>query len=218
VFGYITVLPGAFSAYRYIALQNNERGEGPLQKYFLGETLVRSSPLLCRHLLNVRSTGLAPTSLLPICIWLRIVCVGKHDVMASLFLLRSFIHRFYVGNSCRNVKERGFFTMSSRRTPLPTRLTRCAPVCLGSRAELDHLLCQVPELVSQRRRWLNGSFFAAIHGTVKFHYIYRSSHTFWRKFWIHVELIYQTFNLIFSWFALVRLPRPFMNFLTGTLV
>jgi chitin synthase len=46
VFGYITVLPGAFSAYRYIALQNDVRGEGPLQKYFLGETMVRSSLLL----------------------------------------------------------------------------------------------------------------------------------------------------------------------------
>lgn len=31
--------PGAFSAYRYIALQNDERGEGPLQKYFYGETM-----------------------------------------------------------------------------------------------------------------------------------------------------------------------------------
>jgi chitin synthase len=46
VFGYITVLPGAFSAYRYIALQNDARGDGPLQKYFLGETMVRSSLLL----------------------------------------------------------------------------------------------------------------------------------------------------------------------------
>ena len=61
---------------------------------------------------------------------------------------------------------------------------------------------RVPELVSQRRRWLNGSFFAAIHSTFKFHYIYRSSHSFARKFWIHVELVYQTFNLIFSWFSL----------------
>jgi chitin synthase len=40
VFGYITVLPGAFSAYRYIALQNDAVGEGPLQKYFLGEKMV----------------------------------------------------------------------------------------------------------------------------------------------------------------------------------
>ena len=62
---------------------------------------------------------------------------------------------------------------------------------------------QVPELISQRRRWLNGSFFAAVHSTVHFHYIYRSSHTFVRKAWIHVEMFYQLFNLIFSWFALV---------------
>ena len=40
VFGYITVLPGAFSAYRFIALQNDSLGEGPLQKYFLGEKMV----------------------------------------------------------------------------------------------------------------------------------------------------------------------------------
>lgn len=39
IFGYITVLPGAFSAYRYIALQNDQTGEGPLQKYFLGEKM-----------------------------------------------------------------------------------------------------------------------------------------------------------------------------------
>ena len=44
VFGYITVLPGAFSAYRYIALQNDVSGQGPLHKYFLGETKVMIRP------------------------------------------------------------------------------------------------------------------------------------------------------------------------------
>jgi chitin synthase len=39
VFGYISVLPGAFSAYRFAALQNDVNGHGPLEKYFLGESL-----------------------------------------------------------------------------------------------------------------------------------------------------------------------------------
>jgi chitin synthase len=39
VFGYITVLPGAFSAYRWHALQNDPKGNGPLKEYFKGETL-----------------------------------------------------------------------------------------------------------------------------------------------------------------------------------
>jgi chitin synthase len=61
---------------------------------------------------------------------------------------------------------------------------------------------QVPELISQRRRWLNGSFFAAIHSILHFHYLYRSSHGVIRKAWIHVELFYQVFNTIFAWFSL----------------
>ncbi|KAG9067594.1 Chitin synthase, class 2 [Linnemannia hyalina] len=37
MFGYISVLPGAFSAYRYKVLQNDTKCNGPLASYFKGE-------------------------------------------------------------------------------------------------------------------------------------------------------------------------------------
>jgi len=148
VFGYISVLPGAFSAYRYIALQNDVTGEGPLQKYFLGEKMHGA---------------------------------GADIFTANMYLAEDRILCWEL------VTKRGgswilhYVKSSYAVTDVPN---------------------EVPELISQRRRWLNGSFFAAIHSVVHFHYIYRSSHSFLRKFWIHVEMVYQVFNLFFSWFAL----------------
>ncbi|KIJ45918.1 glycosyltransferase family 2 protein [Sphaerobolus stellatus SS14] len=148
VFGYITVLPGAFSAYRYIALQNDAVGEGPLQKYFLGETMHGAGADIFTANMYLAED--------------RILCWELVSKRGASWILHYVKSAYAV-------------------TDVPD---------------------EVPELISQRRRWLNGSFFAAIHSTVKFNYIYRSSHTFLRKFWIHVEMFYQTFNLIFSWFAL----------------
>jgi chitin synthase len=75
----------------------------------------------------------------------------------------------------------------------------------------------VPELISQRRRWLNGSFFAAIHATVKFGYIYRSDHSFIRKFWLHIELVYQLFQQLFAWFSLANYYISFVSCLPNSL-
>ncbi|EIN12208.1 glycosyltransferase family 2 protein [Punctularia strigosozonata HHB-11173 SS5] len=148
VFGYITVLPGAFSAYRYIALQNDATGEGPLQKYFLGEKMHGAGADIFTANMYLAED--------------RILCWELVSKRGGAWILHYVKSAYAV-------------------TDVPD---------------------QVPELISQRRRWLNGSFFAAIHSTVKFHYIYRSSHSFMRKFWIHVEALYQLFNLIFSWFGL----------------
>ncbi|KLO11794.1 glycosyltransferase family 2 protein [Schizopora paradoxa] len=148
IFGYITVLPGAFSAYRYIALQNDPTGEGPLQKYFLGEKMHGAGADIFTANMYLAED--------------RILCWELVSKRGGSWILHYVKSAYAV-------------------TDVPD---------------------QVPELISQRRRWLNGSFFAAIHSTLKFHYIYRSSHSFIRKFWIHVELLYQCFNLFFSWFAL----------------
>lgn len=55
--GYIVVLPRDISAYRYIVLRNNARGEGQLQKCFHGETLVRSTFVLWSLKLNLCENG-----------------------------------------------------------------------------------------------------------------------------------------------------------------
>ncbi|KAG8935649.1 Chitin synthase, class 1 [Tulasnella sp. 418] len=148
IFGYITVLPGAFSAYRYIALQNDERGQGPLQKYFLGEKM--------------------------------------HGADADIFTANMYLAEDRI--LCWELvsKRAGSWVLHY----------------VKSAYAITDVPDQVPELISQRRRWLNGSFFAAIHSTVKFGYIYRSSHSFMRKLCIHIEMMYQTLNLVFSWFAI----------------
>ncbi|KAL6300688.1 glycosyltransferase family 2 protein [Sparassis latifolia] len=148
IFGYITVLPGAFSAYRYHALQNDPTGQGPLQKYFLGEKMHGAGADIFTANMYLAED--------------RILCWELVSKRGGSWILHYVKSAYAV-------------------TDVPD---------------------QIPELISQRRRWLNGSFFAAIHSTVKFYYIYRSSHGILRKFWIHIEMIYQTFVLIFSWFAL----------------
>ncbi|KAJ8691954.1 Chitin synthase 4 [Pleurotus ostreatus] len=150
VFGYITVLPGAFSAYRYIALQNDSVGEGPLQKYFLGEKMHGAGADIFTANMYLAED--------------RILCWELVSKRGGSWILHYVKSAYAV-------------------TDVPD---------------------QVPELISQRRRWLNGSFFAAVHSTWHFYYIYRSAHSFLRKFWIHVEMFYQLFNLIFSWFALAN--------------
>lgn len=158
VIGYIQVLPGAFSAYRYKALLTNPEtpNEGPLVSYFKGEKPSADS--------------------------------GIFD--ANMYLAEDRILCFEL------VAKRGYaWTL---------RYVKSAW------AETD-VPDTVPELISQRRRWLNGTFFVALFSVFHFRKVYLSDHAGWRKFLFHIQLVYNVLSLLFSWFAIVSIAFIFSD-------
>ena len=151
-FGFITVLPGAFSAYRYVALQNDKSGQGPLEKYFAGEKL------------HGANAGI---------------------FTANMYLAEDRILCFELVSkrNCRWILQ--YAKSATGETDVPDTMA---------------------EFILQRRRWLNGSFFAAVYAVSHFHQIGRSDHSIARKFMLFVENIYQTVNMLFAWFGIVRYP------------
>ncbi|KAF8420791.1 chitin synthase-domain-containing protein [Tirmania nivea] len=148
VFGFISVLPGAFSAYRYVALQNDAAGEGPLEKYFKGEKM------------HGGDAGI---------------------FTANMYLAEDRILCFELVAKRKAAWVLQYVKSSSAETDVPDTMS---------------------ELILQRRRWLNGSFFAAVYALVHAFDIWRSNHSFVRKIMFHIEFFYQTISMIFSWFAI----------------
>ncbi|KAG0365075.1 Chitin synthase, class 1 [Gamsiella multidivaricata] len=156
VIGYISVLPGAFSAYRYKALLTSPEtpNEGPLISYFKGE---KPSP-------------------------------GSGIFDANMYLAEDRILCFEL--------------VAKRNYAWTLRYVKAAW------AETD-VPDTVPELISQRRRWLNGTFFVALFSIVHFGKIYKSDHAYWRKLLFHLQLIYNVLSIIFSWFAIANVYLTF---------
>lgn len=150
-FGFITVLPGAFSAYRFVALQNDKNGQGPLERYFLGEKM------------HGANAGI---------------------FTANMYLAEDRILCFEIVSKrkCRWLLQ--YVKSSTGETDVPD---------------------QMAEFILQRRRWLNGSFFAAVYAITHFYQIFRSDHSFIRKFMLMIEFVYQTIAMIFAWFGIVRI-------------
>ncbi|KAI8335825.1 chitin synthase-domain-containing protein [Chlamydoabsidia padenii] len=144
VFGYISVLPGAFSAYRYSALQNDVNQQGPLASYFS----TQGSGLFERNMYLAED---------------RILCFELVAKRHERWLLH------YVKTAF-------------------------------AETDVPH---QLEEFISQRRRWINGSFFAAIHSLWHFYMIpCRSRHSWSRIILLSIQAFYNIINIGFSWLAL----------------
>ncbi|KAI7693840.1 Chitin synthase, partial [Hortaea werneckii] len=162
VFGYISVLPGALSAYRFHALQNDETGHGPLSQYFKGETLHgQDADVFTANMYLAED---------------RILCWELVAKRNERWVLK------YVKNA-------------TGETDVPDA---------------------VPEFISQRRRWLNGAFFAAVYGLLHFKQVWMTDHTLGRKFLLHIEFIYQFIQLLFTFFSLGNFYLTFY-FVAGSL-
>jgi chitin synthase len=67
----------------------------------------------------------------------------------------------------------------------------------------------IPEFISQRRRWLNGSLFAALHATIYMFRIWSSGQGFFRKLVLQFEFIYNAIQLLFTWTSLANFYLAF---------
>ena len=63
-----------------------------------------------------------------------------------------------------------------------------------------------PEFISQRRRWLNGSFAAGIYSLMHFGRMYKSGHNIVRMFFLHIQMLYNIFGTFLTWMSLGNYP------------
>ncbi|KAH1474870.1 hypothetical protein KXW35_003597 [Aspergillus fumigatus] len=150
-FGYVSVLPGAFSAYRYRAIMGR-----PLEQYFHGD-----------HTLSKRlgKKGIE----------------GMNIFKKNMFLAEDRILCFELMAKAGYKWHLTYVKASKGETDVPEA---------------------APEYISQRRRWLNGSFAASLYSIMHFGRIYKSGHSFVRMFFLHIQMIYNCCQLIMTWFSL----------------
>jgi chitin synthase len=157
-FGYVSVLPGAFSAYRYRAIQGR-----PLEQYFHGDHSLAD---------RLGDKGIN----------------GMSIFQKNMFLAEDRILCFEL---VAKKGERWTLTYVKH-----------------SKAETD-VPESAPELIGQRRRWLNGSFAASLYALINFWRIYQSRHNVIRIFFLHIQALFNAVQLVFTWFSLANLWLTF---------
>lgn len=157
-FGFIAVLPGAFSAYKYDALQGR-----PLEQYFRGDHSLAE---------KLGAQGLD----------------GMSIFKRNMFLAEDRILCFEITFKAPNPTD-------GKRKHWHLKYVK------ASKAETD-VPETIDEFISQRRRWLNGSFAATLYSMIHFGQIYRTCHNPLRNVFMHIQLFYNFINVIMTWFSL----------------
>ena len=161
-FGYVSVLPGAFSAYRFRAIMGR-----PLEQYFHGDHTLSK---------QLGKKGIE----------------GMNIFKKNMFLAEDRILCFELVAKAGSKWHLTYIKASKGETDVPEGAA---------------------EFIGQRRRWLNGSFAATIYALIHFPRMYKSGHNFVRMFFFHLQLLYNVFSVILSWFSLGMFnlrcsPRP----------
>jgi len=150
-FGYVSVLPGAFSAYRYRAIMGR-----PLEQYFHGDHTL--SAILGKKGIE-----------------------GMNIFKKNMFLAEDRILCFELVAKAGSKWHLKYIKAAKGETDVPEG---------------------APEFISQRRRWLNGSFAASVYSVMHFGRMYKSGHNILRMFFLHIQLVYNIFTVILTWFSL----------------
>ncbi|KAL1612558.1 Chitin synthase, class 3 [Paraconiothyrium brasiliense] len=150
-FGYVSVLPGAFSAYRFRAIMGR-----PLEQYFHGDHTLSK-------LLGAKGID------------------GMNIFKKNMFLAEDRILCFELVAKAGQSWHLSYVKASKGETDVPDGAA---------------------EFIGQRRRWLNGSFAASLYSIMHFGRLYQSGHGIVRLFFLHVQLIYNVTQVIFTWFSL----------------
>ncbi|KAI0170536.1 chitin synthase [Pestalotiopsis sp. NC0098] len=148
-FGYVSVLPGAFSAYRYRAIMGR-----PLDQYFHGD-----------HTMSNGKKGIE----------------GMNIFKKNMFLAEDRILCFELSVKSGQKWHLSYIKAAKGETDVPEGAA---------------------EFLSQRRRWLNGSFAMSLYSLQHFGRLYKSGHNIIRMFFFHLQFLYNFANIFFSWFSL----------------
>ncbi|KAK7208485.1 chitin synthase G [Myxozyma melibiosi] len=160
-FGYISVLPGAFSAYRFRAIEGV-----PLQQYFHGDQTLAK---------RLGKKGVE----------------GMNIFTKNMFLAEDRILCFEVTFKKGCKWHLAYVKAAKAETDVPDR---------------------APEFISQRRRWLNGSFAASVYALMHFTRMYRSGHNIFRLFMFNIQSLYNLVQIFLTWISLASF------YLTTTIV